>query len=70
MSSAWTCSHQIGALCDLIKKPCIPGEKGCTLYGKALFSNPQSPSNEAYERREKRRDSNRTRPEYDDPRFC
>lgn len=55
MSTAWTCSHQIGEHCDLLKKPCNPGEKGCTLYGKALFSNPSTPSNHAYERREKTR---------------
>ncbi|MEA1916853.1 MAG: hypothetical protein U9N42_04910 [Campylobacterota bacterium] len=37
MSSAWTCSHQLEDECILLKKPCIPGMKGCTLYGKATF---------------------------------
>ncbi len=48
----WTCSHQIGEFCDLLKKPCDPGDKGCVLYGKAFFSNPKTPSNEALRRRE------------------
>ncbi|BBG66641.1 hypothetical protein NNO_1938 [Hydrogenimonas sp.] len=48
----WTCSHQIGNICDLLDKACEPGTKGCTLYGKALFSDPSTPSNEAVERRE------------------
>jgi hypothetical protein len=55
MSSAWTCSHQIEEKCDLLGKPCDPGDKGCVLYGKALFSNPLSPSNEALRRREERK---------------
>ncbi|WP_281950535.1 hypothetical protein [Nitrosophilus kaiyonis] len=50
--SGWTCSHQIGEYCDLLKKKCDPGDKGCVLYGKAIFSNPQTPSNEAVKRRE------------------
>lgn len=67
MSSAWTCSYQVGSQCDLIKKPCNPGDKGCTLYGKAVFANPSTPSNEAVRRREKIRESRDTTP--DDPRF-
>lgn len=55
MSSAWTCSHQIGNECDLLKKPCDPGDKGCVLYGKAVFSNPENPSNAALKRREETR---------------
>lgn len=55
MSSAWTCSHQIDEACELLKKPCEPGAKGCTLYGRVLFSDPYTPSNEAYRRREKKR---------------
>ncbi|MRI83637.1 MAG: hypothetical protein C6I00_04375 [Nitratiruptor sp.] len=50
--SGWTCSYQLGEQCTLLKKPCDPGDKGCVLYGKALFSNPNSPSNEALKRRE------------------
>ncbi|WP_456403577.1 hypothetical protein [Hydrogenimonas sp.] len=55
MSGGWSCSHQIGNLCDLLDKPCEPGIKGCTLYGKARFADPASPSNEALERRERMR---------------
>jgi hypothetical protein len=67
MSSAWTCSHQVGEMCDLIQKPCNPGDKGCTLYGKAVFSNPCNPSNEAVKRREGLRQKKHQ--ETDDPRF-
>ena len=52
MSSGWTCSYQADDACTLLKKACDPGDKGCTLYGKALFSNPVNPSNEALRRRE------------------
>ncbi len=52
MSTAWGCSHQYENSCDLLKKPCEPGMKGCTLYGKALFSSAENPSNEAYARRQ------------------
>ncbi len=69
MSSAWTCSHQIGDECDLLKTACKPGEKGCTLYGKALFSNPENPSNEALKRRESRNSRRRGNDTPDDPRF-
>lgn len=55
MSSGWTCSYQINDRCDLLGKPCDPGDKGCTLYGKALFSDPCNPSNAAFERREETR---------------
>jgi len=55
MSSAWTCSHQLGDACELLKKPCDPGDKGCVLYGKAVFSNPENPSNAAVRRREEKR---------------
>lgn len=66
MSSAWTCSHQLGDICDLLKKPCDPGEKGCVLYGKAVFSNPQTPSNAAVKRREDGRTRKTLRGEMDD----
>lgn len=52
MSSGWTCSYQVGDGCIVLNKKCDPGEKGCTLYGKAVFSNPQNPSNDAVKRRE------------------
>jgi hypothetical protein len=68
MSSGWTCSYQVGEVCDLLKKPCDPGDKGCTLYGKAIFSNPYNPSNDAFKRREEKRDKERNDTS-DDPRF-
>ena len=52
MSSGWTCSHQRDDRCVLLNKTCDPGDKGCTLYGKAVFSNPYTPSNAAVKRRE------------------
>lgn len=66
MSSGWTCSHQHGSACDLLKKPCDPGEKGCVLYGKAVFSNPENPSNAAVERREETRRRKSLREEMED----
>ena len=69
MSSAWTCSHQVGEICDLLKKTCTPGDKGCTLYGKAVFSNPETLSNAAVKRREEARGRRRASAENDDPRF-
>jgi hypothetical protein len=53
--SGWTCSYQIGNICDLLNQPCDPGTKGCTLYGKAVFADPATPSNEAVRRREQMR---------------
>ena len=69
MSSAWTCSHQVGEECDLLKKPCNPGDKGCTLYGKAVFSNPYNPSNAAVKRRETTRRERRRDDEADGAKF-
>ncbi|MBL0709363.1 MAG: hypothetical protein JJW00_09960 [Sulfurimonas sp.] len=28
---AWTCQHDYQGECKLMKKPCVPGIKGCTL---------------------------------------
>jgi hypothetical protein len=39
----------------ILKKACDPGDKGCVLYGKALFSSQDSPSNEAFEKRMERK---------------
>lgn len=27
----WTCQHDYQGQCKLVKKPCVPGMKGCTL---------------------------------------
>jgi hypothetical protein len=51
----WSCPHCISDVCDILKKACDPGDKGCVLYGKALFSSPESPSNEAFEKRMERK---------------
>ncbi len=69
MSSAWTCSHQIGEECELLKKPCDPGDKGCTLYGKAVFSIPENPSNAAVKRREETRREKALREEMESAKF-
>ena len=51
----WTCSHLINGKCDILKKNCDPGDKGCVLYGKAKFSSNDSPSNDAFEKRMERK---------------
>lgn len=55
MSSGWTCSHFVNNECVLLKRDCEPGCKGCTLYGKFVFADPNSDSNKAIERREKKK---------------
>lgn len=55
--SGFSCPHQANDECVKLKKPCDPGDKGCVLYGKFVFSNPYSPSNEALKRKEKRKDA-------------
>ena len=35
----WSSPHSIDNVCEIIKKECDPGDKGCVLYGKALFSS-------------------------------
>lgn len=52
----WSCPHYTGEICPLIRKDCDPGDKGCILYGKVQFSQPDSPSNKAYEKRQERRE--------------
>jgi hypothetical protein len=69
MSSAWTCSHQREEECDLLKKPCDPGDKGCVLYGKAVFSDPENPSNAALRRREETRKRKSLHDELEEAKF-
>ena len=52
MSSGFSCPHLIDGQCVKLQKLCDPGDKGCVLYGKVVFSNPNSPSNKAVEKRE------------------
>jgi hypothetical protein len=51
----WTCPHDVDGICDIIKKECDPGEKGCVLYGRVKFSNEGNLSNEAFEKRIQRK---------------
>ena len=51
----WSCPHFINKQCDILKKACDPGDKGCVLYGKAKFSSFESPSNDAFEKRMERK---------------
>lgn len=45
MSSAWGCPHEVDGLCMKVKqRPCNPGMKGCVLYGRFAFSNPDKNS--------------------------
>lgn len=51
----WSCPHSKEDTCEIIKKPCNPGDKGCVLFGKAKFATETSPSNEAFEKRMERK---------------
>ena len=58
MSSGWGCQYLTKneelnekEWCRLLKHKCSPGCNGCVLYGKFLFSDPSTPSNEAFEKR-------------------
>lgn len=45
MSSAWGCPHEVDGLCMKVKqRPCNPGMKGCVLYGRFAFSDPDKNS--------------------------
>ncbi len=55
MSSGWGCNYLSGSWCKLLDKECDPGDKGCVLYGKVVFSDPSTASNEAVERRAKKK---------------
>lgn len=57
MGSGFSCPHLVDDRCMKLDKLCDPGDKGCVLYGKVVFSNPNSPSNEAVIRRGKTKDN-------------
>ncbi|MCC7154505.1 MAG: hypothetical protein IT161_08015 [Bryobacterales bacterium] len=39
--SSWGCPHEANGLCQKVNQlPCDPGMKGCVLYGRFEFSNP------------------------------
>jgi len=45
MSSAWGCPHEVDGLCMKVKqRTCNPGMKGCVLYGRFAFSDPDKNS--------------------------
>ena len=45
MSSAWGCPHEVEGLCMKVKqRACNPGMKGCVLYGRFAFSDPDKNS--------------------------
>jgi len=52
--SGWSCPNAFNEHCNLLNVPCEPGIKGCVLYGMVTFSNPENPSNKAYEKRQER----------------
>ncbi len=38
----WGCPHDAGGLCQRVEnRPCDPGMKGCVLFGRFVFSNPE-----------------------------
>lgn len=40
--SGWGCPHEYRGDCMRVEgKPCDPGMKGCILYGRFTFSNPE-----------------------------
>jgi hypothetical protein len=69
MSTAWGCSHLRDDYCDLLKKVCDPGDKGCVLYGKALFSNPESPSSLSFEKKREKERQQAIQDELDNAKF-
>ena len=38
----WTCQHDYKGECKLVKKPCLPGMKGCTLKSSEYIFNTPS----------------------------
>lgn len=45
MSGSWGCPHDIRGMCTKLGDiPCNPGMKGCILYGRFVFSDPEKNS--------------------------
>jgi hypothetical protein len=58
MSSAWGCPHEVEGLCMKVnKRPCNPGMKGCVLYGRFAFSDPDKNSPAIKRKLEERKSS-------------
>ncbi|WP_085446842.1 hypothetical protein [Magnetofaba australis] len=52
MSSGWGCPHEVAGGCAKVAgRPCDPGMKGCVLFGRFTFSNPEK---NQHQRRAKR----------------
>ncbi|MCW5700395.1 MAG: hypothetical protein KIT00_11195 [Rhodospirillales bacterium] len=40
--SGWGCPHEVKGRCNRVEgRPCDPGMKGCILFGRFEFSNPE-----------------------------
>lgn len=40
--SGWGCPHEINGQCNRVNGlPCNPGMKGCVLFGRYVFANPE-----------------------------
>ncbi len=53
MSGGWGCPHEVRGECRKVQgKSCDPGMKGCVLYGRVVFSDPEKNSPEIRERLE------------------
>jgi len=46
----WTCQHDFQGYCKLVKKPCVPGMKGCTLRGDGFTFSTGSYENDKKEK--------------------
>jgi hypothetical protein len=39
---SWGCPHEFNGLCQkVLQRECDPGMKGCVLYGRVVFANPE-----------------------------
>ncbi len=42
MSGSWGCPHEVRGQCNKVPgEACDPGMKGCVLYGKVVFTDPE-----------------------------
>jgi len=62
MSSGWGCQYltkyeEEKEWCRLLKHKCDPGCKGCVLFGAGYFSQENTPSNQAFEKRQAKKRS-------------
>jgi len=62
MSSGWGCQYltkngEEKEWCRLLNHKCDPGCKGCVLFGMGYFSQENTPSNQAFEKRKAKKRS-------------